>query len=315
LGETLLNLPLVAALKQTYPTAKLTWLVAPDLVELFSQAPGADRVLGWLDEPSAPWWQRAWRLSRWLRTERFDLAVVSNPKKEYHVAVWLAGISTRVGYDRKGGQLLTQRIPDRKAIGERHEIEYNLELLNALGLLPPSPPVFTLPESQDERALSMQLFDRLKVMTTDRLVAVHPWTSNPRKQWPMPRFRQLIERLAERSTAVPIVIGGREEQSRVQEVIGTDSGRVVDAVGRLSLPQLAGLLRRVQVLVSNDSGPMHLAAAVGTPVVALFGTAEAGSTPRRWGPWGSQHTVIHQPLVEISVDDVLAPVGRYLGQG
>lgn len=86
----------------------------------------------------------------------------------------------------------------------------------------------------------------------------------------------------------------------------------MNLIGRLSLKELAACLRRTRVVITNDSGPMHLAAAVGTPVVALFGTEDAGSHPRRWGPWGSGHTVIHKPLEEITVEEVLAAVQRYL---
>ncbi len=316
LGETLLNLPLLAALKQAFPQAVVTWLVNPELVDLLTGAPGADQVVAWRDEAAMPWWQRAARLARWLRGQRFDVVVVSNPKKEYHLAAWLAGIPTRVGYDRKWAWLLTQRIPDRKAIGERHEIEYNLELLRGLGIASAASLLLELPASPDEELLASQLFEKLHVRRADRLVAVHPWTSNPKKQWPVERFRQLLGQLCALPAITPVVVGGNEEWAKVGELISGESGaHILDTVGKLSLKELAALLRRVRVLVSNDSGPMHLAASVGTPVIALFGTAEAGSVPHRWGPWGDRHTVIHKPLAEITVDEVVQAVRRYLGQG
>jgi len=109
-----------------------------------------------------------------------------------------------------------------------------------------------------------------------------------------------------------VVIGGTEEQARAVEVMSKGGNQTLNVVGRLSLRALAALLQKAHVVVSNDSGPMHLAAAVGTPVVALFGTEDPGSHPKRWGPWGAGHTVIHKPLEQITVDEVLAATQRYL---
>jgi len=118
------------------------------------------------------------------------------------------------------------------------------------------------------------------------------------------------------SQRLPVVlIGGPEEQGLVPHVLPADHPRVVNLVGRVSLRQLAAVLRRARCLVSNDSGPVHLAAAVGTPAVVLFGTPTAAAGPRRWGPWGLNHTVISQPSMEaISVADVLTAVQHTLGQ-
>lgn len=312
LGETLLNLPVLSTLKGAFPQARVIWLVNEALVELLREAPGVDDVVGYPSQPpGSPWWQAAWRLARRLHRERFDLAVLSNPKKEFHVACWLAGIPQRVGYDRKWGRLLTSRIPDRKALGEQHEIEYNLELLKVLGIEIRAP-VLQLPVREDAELSISQLLDFMMVMKTDQLVAIHPWTSNLRKQWPSERFRALVQRLAELSGVRPVVVGSKEDQARCSEVMRGEEGKVLNVVGRLSLRELAAFLRRVRVLVSNDSGPMHLAAAVGTPVVALFGTDEPGSHPTRWGPWGAGHTVIHKPLAEITVEEVLGALQRYL---
>jgi len=283
----------------------------PALCELFVGHPDFNEVIG---EPAlqGAWWQRAWHLVTLWRSQHVDTIVISNPKKEYHVAAWLTGIPTRVGYDRKWGWLLTHRVTDRKALGERHEVEYNLELLHALGISVPRSPSFQLSVSEEEKRRILQLLEELKVRETDHLVAIHPWTSNPNKQWPSQRFRALIDRLAQMPGVKPVVIGGKEERAREAEVLEGQKDHVVNVVGRLSLTALAALLQRVRLLVSNDSGPMHLAAAVSTPVIALFGTAERGSHPRRWGPWGSGHTVIHKPLLDISVEEVLGAVQRYL---
>ena len=311
LGETLLNLPAVAALREALPRASLTLLVHPDLQSLFTAIPGIDHVLA--DEPaSAPWWIRAARLSRTLKPHRFDLAVVSNPKKELHAAVWLAGIPTRIGYHRKWGRwLLTHRLEDRKALGERHEVDYNLDLIRVLGISTAAAPRL-LPPLPREQADVLHLLEQQGLDPARPFVAVHPWTSNPAKQWPLERFASVIE-IVTRRLAMPVVlIGGSQERSRASS-LPARRGAVANLVGALTLTQLAALLQRATLLVSNDSGPVHLAAAVGTRTLVLFGSTDAGTGPGRWGPWGAGHTVIANPSMDaIRVEDVVASLERLL---
>ena len=313
LGETLLTLPAIHALRQAFPDARLTLMLHPALQELFAGHPDVDEVV---PEPasSGPWWRQAWRVSRLWRSWHPEIIILANPKKAYHVGAWLAGIPRRVGYDRKLGWLLTHRLQDRKPIGERHEVEYNLALVATLGIPVTPAPMPWLPVGPQEASSLSQRLGQLGVPVGSRLIAVHPWTSNPRKQWPVDRCRALIHRLAQETGLVVVVIGGREEQARAAELIveGPHTGRVLNLVGRCSLRELVALLTRVRVVVSSDSGPMHVAVAVGTPVVALFGTAETGSHPTRWGPWGEKHTVIHKPLEAITVDEVARAVACYL---
>ena len=192
LGETLLNLPAVAALKAALPNAALTLLVHPDLRDLLSTVHSVDQVLPYQEGEEHWWFTRALRLAKTLRSHQFDLAVVSNPKKELHLAVWLAGIPRRVGYGRKWGRwLLTHRLDDRKALGERHEVEYNLDLIRALGL-PTTIPPWQLSRSDREQAEVLQLLQRQSIKPSEPFIAVHPWTSNPLKQWPAERFQTLI---------------------------------------------------------------------------------------------------------------------------
>ncbi len=304
LGETLLNLPAITALKRALPRASLTLVVHPELESLMSSMPGIDCVLPSPQDPAARWWLRAGRLGRLLRRQRFDVALVSNPKKELHLAVWLAGIPMRVGYARKWGWLLTHRLPDEKALGERHEVEYNLDLIRALGL-PVSVTPFQIPRFVIEEADVLQLIEQQGVQSSEPFLVVHPWTSNPVKQWPLDRYRRLIQEIVERLHMPVVLVGGQEERQRVTEVLPPGLP-VADLVGRVTLKQLAALLQHARALISNDSGPMHLATALGTPTIALFGTKDAATGPRRWGPWGDGHVVIWKPSMEaIRVDDVI----------
>ena len=162
-----------------------------------------------------------------------------------------------------------------------------------------------------------------------KIVAIHPFTSDPVKQWPLERFKELGQRIkVELGFRVVMVglIGAKNNEIAsaaygnlaMTEVgcsrnDGVDDG-IVNMVNKTSLVELAALLKRCALLVSGDSGPVHLAAAVGVPVVALFRNDLAGKTAKRWGPWGEGHVVIERGnLEDISVDEVIETVKLKIG--
>lgn len=311
LGETLLNVPAIAALKQGVPDATVSVLVQPELAPLIRSFRWIDDVLECPSVAGQPWWRQAVRLARVLRPRRFDAAIVSNPSKMLHVAVWLAGIPTRLGYDRKWGRLLTHRVADRKALGGRHEVEYNLELVQALGL-PSAIPTYEGPRLEGERASVLQLLQAHGVDPSLGLLACHPWTSDPRKQWPPERYAAVI-RLSVQRWGIPVVIIGGAEHAAQAQALMPSGERITNLVGRVNLPELAALLGQARLLVSNDSGPVHLAAAVGTRTIVLFGSCAPAPGPVRWRPWGQGHTVIAKPSVQaISVEDVMGAIQAVL---
>lgn len=311
LGETILTLPAIFALARGLPAAEVTALVHPSLKPLLEAWPGFSGVLADDPDDSAPWWRRAMTLARRLRPQQHDLAVVFNPKKELHAAVRLAGIRERVGYARKWGWLLTKRVPDAKALGARHEVEYNLDLVRAAGV-PAASPTWEPARLERERADVRGLLREQGIRDTDAFLVVHPWASTPRKQWALERYRALIAASAARPGLGVVVVGAAEERPRGQALVPAGAA-VANLIGRLTLIQLAAVLKEARLLVGNDSGPMHLAAALGTRVVALFGTEDPAAGPVRWGPWGAGHQVISKPSMEaISVDEVWTAVGGAL---
>jgi len=304
-GEFLLNIPAMRALKEAYPQAKLTLAVSREVVELAAAVECVDEVVVW-DEVKGK-----------LRKYKFDLCVILNPTKEAHWAVFWAGIPTRVGYDRKWGFLLTHKLKDTKNLGNRHEVDCNLELVGLLG-------VKTL-----DKTLKIKVNDNLfrEFIVQDRgqspsgtvpflLVAIHPFTSDVVKQWPVERFEELAQRI-KRELGLKVVMVGKNGIASPRQGGARNDGMgdgVVSMINQTSLMELAALLKRCSLLISCDSGPMHLAASVGTPVVALFRNDLPGKTAKRWGPWGEGHTVIEKSsLLDISVDEVIDSVAKVLG--
>ncbi len=312
LGETLLNLPAIVTLKRAFPHASLTFLVQPELASLFQDVSDVNHVITCAPDAQQSWWGRARALAQVLKPLQFDVAVISNPKKELHLAVWLAGIRWRVGYARKLGRwLLTHRLQDRKALGERHEVEYNLDLVQALGL-PRSIPQWGYPRLVHEQVEVQQLLEQQGIRPSDPFIAVHPWTSNPLKRWPPERYTALIRYAREQLAIQVVMIGGPEEAAEGHSVLPVGMP-VANLTGRLTLRQLTALLQRARLLISNDSGPVHLAACVSTRTLVLFGTPNPANGPRRWGPWGDGHMVIWKPSMdEIRVDEVCAALQQAL---
>jgi len=275
-GEFLLNIPAVRALKESFPQAKITLAINAVVYELAGAIGCADRVVIWDDVKNI------------LRKFKFDLCVVLNPTKEAHWAVFAAGIPSRVGYERKWGFLLTRKLKDTKALGDRHEVDCNLELAGLLGAK-------TL-----DKTLKIKVDNNLfKELIGQRIVAIHAFTSDPVKQWSIERFSELARRI-KRELGFKVILVGLSH--RVLDA-GSD---IISMINKTSLMDLAVLLKRCALLVSCDSGPMHLAAAVGTPVIALFRNDLPGKTAKRWGPWGEGHAVIEKSRLEdISVEEVL----------
>jgi len=312
LGDVLMNLPALKALRQRFPSAELTLVVQPPLDDLLRGQPGIDAVQPY-ERRHAGRWLGALRWAWQLRRGRFDAAVALNPTKQAHLATLLAGIPIRIGYARKWDFLLTDTLPDRKADGDRHEVEYNLELVSLLGASTADRvPRLTVP-AHDQRIVEQLLADA-GVDAQRSLIALHPWTSDPVKQWPLSAVAELIEHVSLDDTVSMLLVGGPEEEERARHFLAGVRAPIASFVGRLSLRQLAALLQRCHVLVSNDSGPVHVAAAVGTPTVTLFTGRRPAATPRRWGPVGPGHVVLvdRHPEMPIPVAEVLAAVQRQL---
>lgn len=309
MGEMLLTLPAVRTLRDNFPDSRISLMLSPSLKDLVINEPYIDILLPYSEGRHRGFWGTI-KLARLLKSGGFDLIVIFNPAKKFNLASFLAGIPCRLGYNRKCGFLLNYRIEDRKYQGEKHEIEYNIDLLRPLGLEPGGT---GLSLSIDKESLNRidGLFVRENI-GNNTLLAVHPWASNPGKEWGEDNFAALIKILAQQGERIA-VIGGSENIERASSLIQKSGSRVLDLTGKLSLKELSALLSKCRLLVSNDSGPVHVAAAAGTRVIALFRKNPPAVSARRWGPWGRGHAVIEKDaLSDISVEEVLDKIKEFI---
>lgn len=307
-GEFLLNIPAIASLRRNFTLSKITLVVSPYVKELAGRIRGISEVLVWDGSIKHSFREKLFFL-RDIRDRSFDLAIILNPSKEFNILAFLAGIPYRVGYNRKGGFLLNFKIEDKKHQGLKHEIEYNLDLIRSLGIDT---------DFKDLRISSMFNFeDNVSGMSgevidgKEAIIALHPWASNAEKEWPSIKFKELSARIMQELPVKIALIGAAKEEARAEEFCKNLD--IINLVGKTDLLALATFLKRCKLLVTNDSGPMHLAAVLDTPVVAIFRKTPQGVSARRWGPPGEKHIVLDSDSIyNITVDEVLGGIKKLL---
>ncbi|MFA6350647.1 MAG: glycosyltransferase family 9 protein [Candidatus Omnitrophota bacterium] len=296
-GEFLLIIPALRAIKEAYPQVKITAVVNPQLKELAKCVEFIDELILWPSIAHSP--VQKLRLLKLLKKAHFDAAIMFNPSKEFNFVTFFSGIPVRVGYDRKAAALLTHKVKDLKHLGLKHEIDYNLELVSLINAV------------TNDRSLALNLKGCLFKDNAD--IVLHPWTSDPVKQWPIDNFVELAKRISSELARNVIIVGGPEEIDRNNRYFTDLAQGIRNLTGKTSLIQLACLLSQAKLLVSGDSGPVHLAGCVGLPILALFRSDIPGKNPQRWGPVGENSLVIAKPdLGSISVEEVIQNIKAIL---
>ena len=314
IGELVLTTPAIVAIRKHFPSARITVVADPSSAEAIEGAPFVDSIVNFDSKKDYTGFLGRLSFFRLIKRSRFDLAIVFNPSKFFNILTFLAGIPIRVGYDRKWGFLLTHKIQDKKYLCEKHEVQYNLGLIEKIGIKPSDKSLFfcTDPSAED------RINDILKendVQEGAKLIAVHPATSNPEKRWPSERFAQICDRLLEEFKVRIILVGGEEEKKTVDGVKSKMHNPVLDLTGALSIKELGSLLKRCLFLISNDSGPVHISTALGTPAIVFFGEDRPGGSSRRWGPYGEGHLVIGKPkIIDITVEEAYKAIRERVGK-
>ena len=327
LGDLVLTLPAIAAARRALPDAKITLLASPLAAPLVAAHPDIDEVL--FDDPA----DGAVALARRLRALRADAGLAINYSRRNCLALWLAGIPRRVGWGYKlaGCLAANRRVWLHRSRPPIHEADFALAFVRALGLsVPAERPAAVLPIAETAWREMLARIDR-ELGQHGPLVGVHPGGRGSAYYWPTENFAQLVARLAQRSRV--IVTGTPAERTQLETIAAAVAPPVARRVALwddLTLPQLAATLAACQTVVAGSTGPLHVAAAVGTRVVGLYSSHPA-HVPAKWAPLGAGHVVLQAPLApgedpripperggehmaRIGVDHVLAAVEHILQQ-
>jgi len=141
-----------------------------------------------------------------------------------------------------------------------------------------------------------ELFKEKGINPGERLLAIHPAASCPSKIWPQERFAEVADRLADTYGFKVLLVGGPKDIALAQGVSRHMLHETINLVGKTSVSQLASILKRCRLFISNDSGPVHIGSAVGVPVISIFGRSQRGLSPLRWGPVGEKDKFAHQNI-------------------
>ena len=289
IGDVILATPVIENLRLAFPEAHITFLTEKPAAPIVSGNPFLNQALIFnrtaIERQSAMEGLReTWRFFQCLRRNRYDLVIdlFGNPRSAQFT--WFSKAPFRVGFDFRVRRFAYNiRVPAR---GDQiHEVLFNLEALEYLGI-----PVVThslyIPVTAEHEHFAAQFWQKAGLQGR-RVIALGVSGGWYTKRWPLEKFAHLADRLIQELQARVLLLWGPGEWNDVQKVRALMKEEPILAP-ETSLLQLAALLKRVTLLVSNDSGPMHLAAAVGTRVVALYGPTR----PELQGPWGDTHRVV-----------------------
>ena len=299
IGDVTNALLVANAIKQARPEVRVGWVVHELARPLVDGHPSVDRVHLWRRDSGLG---GLLALGRELRAEGYGLALDLQRIAKSGLLARLSGAERVLGFDRARSKELgwlwaTEHLAPNP--GSRHMVEWYLESVRRLGLPYPEP-LHRLPADPAAAAWAEEQLAQLGGPG----VLLNLGASKPPNRWDPERWGGLAGALR-RDPGLPVcLLGGPDEREAEQRALAASGSGVHSLVGRTSLPQLIEVLRRARLVISCDTGPMHLACALGTPVVALFGPAD----PRRTGPWGEAHRVVHAPrmqMTELGIKPVL----------
>ncbi len=288
IGDSILALPALANLKRNFPGSEL-WIAANDWVrDLFQMETRFEGVIPLLEQNSL---KNLFSSARKLGGVGFDLGILLPNSFGSALLFYLAGIPQRWGYKSDGrGILLTKGVSIQNQGNRRHQAHYYLDLLSGLGLKKHSTEM-NLTLDQGEPNHVKEWLESQGIEIEKPLVIINPGAFyGPAKRWPASRYSELASLLQKENSAQILIIGTEREIPLAERIAAGMPKRPFILAGQTSLSRLAAVISLGSLIISNDSGPMHLANALKVPVVALFGPTE----PLRTGPYQKPYILLHK---------------------
>ncbi|MGD0132908.1 MAG: lipopolysaccharide heptosyltransferase II [Bryobacteraceae bacterium] len=276
-GDAVMSLPALRAIRERFSTARISVLAKPWVADLYGRESLIDEIILYSGQSPS-------QTGHQLRSRRFDCAILLQNAFEAAWIAWLARIPTRIGYKRDGRQLLLTRAVNVPKPGQipRHERFYYLELLRRAGIID------AMPESEEIRLGSGA------VPSAKRVIGVSPGAAyGTAKRWLPERFAEAAGALATARGASIALFGSKGERELCGEVAQLLNGhQVTNYAGQTTLAQFIDLASGCELFLTNDSGSMHIASALGVPTVAIFGPTDDSTT----GPTGPNARVVRHPV-------------------
>ena len=291
IGDAVMSLPALRALRERFPQARITLLAMPWVADLYGREPFCDELIPWQAQRGPRDLVQKWRIGRSLADHHFDLAIILPNSFDSALPAWLAGIPRRIGFDRDvRGWLLTDRIP-RILPGDTppHQSFHYLELLRRAGLIDtlPAEVIIRLDGAKEARRKGRERLGE------GNIVGVCPGAAfGGAKRWAPENFAQAAREAAAQLNARILLFGSRDEAAICDQVNHRLDGKAQSFAGQTTLAEFVEYLAACDLVLTNDSGPMHVASALGVPTVAIFGSTSHIAT----GPTGPLSRVIREPV-------------------
>lgn len=288
IGDVLLATPTLRAIKTAQPDVRITMMVNRGTEDVLSGNPDLDEILV-LDKGSLA---AQWRLIAGLRRRRFDTVIDLTDGDRSAFLSWISGAPVRIGFNdeqRWRGRCYTKVV--QPAPGVQHRIERDLAALALLNIEASSMTPHLQLTPEDENSAD-QLLDQLGIQRSRVIVVLQPGARYWFKAWPAERFAELADRLTFEYSCQVLIGGSSQDIDLAQQIRQVAKSNPVVIAGRTTIKQFAAIARKSALFVGSDSGAMHIASAVKTPVVALFGP----SNPLEWSPRGGPSDVIYMGL-------------------
>ena len=284
LGDIVLTTPVIRAVRSQFPAAHIAMLVGKQSADVLRENPHLDEIITFDRFAKDKDTGEMLRTARILRERKFTLAIDLQRKFRTEVLMYFSGAAERVGK----GRLCTVRVSEQ---GNKHATAHYFDLLHAVEI-PAVDQKLELFLAASERADATQRFNAAGVTPTGLKVGFFPGAGWKLREWMPERFAAIGDRLVQHFNAEVLIFGGQKESELVHTVAKLMDTRAVPFAGNLQIRELAACIERCDLFLTNDTGPMHIAAAVGTPTVSLFGPGNHV----RFQPLGALHQTIRHDV-------------------
>ena len=279
-GDVLFSTPFIKAVREAYPDGYIACLLHPRCLEMLEGNPRLNEIILYDEERKHRGLLGKLKLINILRKKKFDKAFILHRSFTKAFVAYLSGIKERIGYPTKNRARLLTKIAE-EPIEEMHKVEYFLNLASSDGIVPADRSYEFFIKDTD-RAYIKNFLAEFGVNEKDLLVVLCPGGNWDPKRWPKENFAGLADMLTEKIGAKIVISGARKDMKLAEEIKGMMKNKPIISCDRTTLKQLGALLARANLVIANDTGPMHIAVSMKANVIALFGPTSAHIT----GPYG-----------------------------
>jgi len=292
IGDVVHALPVATALKRSFPHLQISWIVEERCAEMVTGNPYLHEVLAvpgkaWRHGGHPSTWRQVREMVRLLRSRRFQLTIDLQGLLKSAITAWLTGAPVRIGYhwQREGARLLNRVVP--KEPTSAHAVQEYLDVARFLGAEtePVQFPIYIPPEADARMSRWLQ---QEGIVPPEGFISINPSAGQAFKRWRTERWAQLITQIDQQYHLPVVLVGGKADRPLAEQIRSHTPVPFVDMVGRTNLKELAAILRRSLVHLCGDTGSAHISAALGKPVIGLYGPTDHVRT----SPYGQEHRLI-----------------------